>query len=352
MTRGLGIGLLSRGRVIGLGLTLLFLGLALHQVEPGELIAEFGRVNYLWLMPAALCTLAGYVLRTIRWQLILNGAARAPFRTLFAVLMMGFATNNLLPGRLGEFWRAYLLGRKRNVRKTVGLASVFVERIFDGLVLIALLGLVSRVVQLPSWGAEVQLLSAAVFLGAAGGLTVLLWMPGLGRRLFGLVISPLPAPIRAWAGGTFEAFLSGLEGLRRPGILPTAAVLSLSVWLLEGASYYMLSRGVDLGLPQGTDIPAMGLTLATINLGIMVPSAPGYVGTQEFFGKAALGVFGVGAESALAMVIVAHAVQFALVTGLGVLFFAREHLSPRSLAFVATTRELQPIAEAGSVREA
>jgi uncharacterized membrane protein YbhN (UPF0104 family) len=78
----------------------------------------------------------------------------------------------------------------------------------------------------------------------------------------------------------------------------------------------------------------------------MVPSAPGYVGTQEFFGKAALGVFGVSAESALALVIVAHAVQFAVVTGLGLLFFAREHLSPRSLPLVAGTQDTRPIAEA------
>jgi uncharacterized membrane protein YbhN (UPF0104 family) len=266
--------------------------------------------------------------------------------------MMGFATNNLLPGRLGEFWRAYLLARKRNVRKTVGLASVFVERIFDGLVLIAFLGLVSRLVELPDWGTEVQMMSAAIFLGAASGLTILLWMPGLGRRLLGLVLSPLPSPIRSWAGGTFEAFLSGLEGLRRPGVLLTATIFSLGVWLLEGASYYMLSRGVDLGLPQAADIPAMGLTLVTINLGIMVPSAPGYVGTQEFFGKAALGVFGVGAESALALVIVAHAVQFGLVTGLGLLFFARENLSPRSLAFMVGTQDLQPVADRESIRGA
>jgi uncharacterized membrane protein YbhN (UPF0104 family) len=69
----------------------------------------------------------------------------------------------------------------------------------------------------------------------------------------------------------------------------------------------------------------------TINLGIMVPSAPGYLGTQEFFGTSALGVFGVSPQSALALVLVSHAVQYVLVTSLGLLFFAREHLSPGQL---------------------
>lgn len=126
----------GRGRLIGLALTVVFLWLALRAVDPALLLQDLQHVNYVWLLPSALCTLAGYVLRTARWRVILSGAARAPFATLFSVLMMGFATNNLLPGRLGELWRAYLLGRKQNVRKTFALASVFVERVFDGLVLV------------------------------------------------------------------------------------------------------------------------------------------------------------------------------------------------------------------------
>src|SRR5262249_30355798 len=104
-------------RLLGLALTVVFLVLALTQVDLNAFGDELRRVDYRWLIPSAMCTLMGYVLRTARWQVILSGAARAPVRTLFPVLIMGFATNNLLPGRLGEFWRAYLLGRKRSVRK-------------------------------------------------------------------------------------------------------------------------------------------------------------------------------------------------------------------------------------------
>jgi len=147
-------------RVLGLLLTLVFLFLAVSRVDLAAFAEELRRVDYRWLLPSALCTLAGYALRTVRWQLILSGAARAPLRTLFPVLIMGFATNNLLPGRLGEFWRAYLLGRKRNVRKTFALASVVVERVFDGLTLIALLGIVSTNIQLPGWSRQIELFAA------------------------------------------------------------------------------------------------------------------------------------------------------------------------------------------------
>jgi uncharacterized protein (TIRG00374 family) len=322
---------LLSSRAAGLLLTVVFLVLAVSRVDLAQFADELRRVNYIWLVPSAACTLAGYVLRTLRWRVILSSAARAPIGTLFAVLIMGFATNNLLPGRLGELWRAYLLGRKRNVSKSLAMASVVVERVFDGLTLIALLILVSTVVELPGWGKRVELLASLVFVGATAGVVVLLWRPELIRALLGWVSRPLPTKWADWADKRFDSFVDGLGPLRRGPVLLLAALFSLGVWLLEGSSYLLLSRGVNLGLAPGVEVPAMGLTLVTINLGIMVPSAPGYLGTQEFFGTSALRVFDVSPHSALALVFVSHAVQYLVVTGLGLLFFAHEHLSPGEL---------------------
>jgi uncharacterized membrane protein YbhN (UPF0104 family) len=333
---------LPGSRAFGLLITAVFLVLALSRVDLPEFVDELRHVNYLWLLPSAACTLLGYMLRTLRWRVILSGNARAPITTLFSVLMMGFATNNLLPGRLGELWRAYLLGRKRNVRKTLALASVVVERVFDGLTLIALLAVLSTMIELPGWGRQVEFLAALIFVGATAGVVMLLWQPGVVRALLGLVLRPLPAAWAAWAAGTFDAFVDGLGPLRRAPVLLGAALLSVGVWFLEGSSYLLLSRGINLGLPGGAEVPAMGLTLVTINLGIMVPSAPGYLGTQEFFGTSALGVFGVSPQSALALVLVSHAVQYLLVTSLGLLFFAREHLSPGQLRRGLTVSSAEP----------
>jgi uncharacterized protein (TIRG00374 family) len=309
-----------------------FLWLALSRVDLPAFGAELARINYVWLVPSAACTLLGYAVRTLRWRMILSGAARAPLGTLFPVLIMGFATNNLLPGRLGEFWRAYLLGRKRNVRKSFALASVVVERVFDGLTLIALLGVVSIAIRLPGWGQQLELLAAAIFLAASLGVVVLLWRPVLVQAPLRVVLGPLPDRASGWIDDRLDTFIAGLAALRRPPVLLLAALCSAGVWLLEGSSYVLLSRGLDLGLRSGLELPAIGLALVTINLGIMVPSGPGYVGTQEFFGTAALGVVGANAQTALALVVVSHVVQYALVTGLGLVFFAREHLSPRELS--------------------
>jgi glycosyltransferase 2 family protein len=317
--------------VIGLLLTVLFLVLALQRVDLGGFVEELRSVNYVWLIPSAVCTLLGYVLRTVRWRVILSGAARAPLSTLFPVLIMGFATNNLLPGRLGEFWRAYLLGRKRNVRKTFALASVVVERVFDGLTLIALLALVSMSIQLPGWGRQVEIISAIVFLGATLGLVLLLWKPAIVQVPLRRVLQPFPGGMSAWVEERFDTFIDGMAPLRHVRVLALALSLSIGVWLVEGGSYLLLSRGLNLSLPSHLELPALGLALVTVNLGIMVPSGPGYVGTQEFFGTAALGVVGANPQAALALIVISHAVQYALITGLGLVFFAREQLSPRDM---------------------
>jgi uncharacterized protein (TIRG00374 family) len=317
-------------RFIGLALTVVFLVLAFQRVDLSGFVEELKTVNYWWLLPSALCTLIGYLLRTVRWQVILSGAARAPLGTLFPVLMMGFATNNVLPGRLGEFWRAYLLGRKRNVRKTLALASVVVERVFDGLTLILLLMLVSQAVQLPGWGRQIELLAAAIFLAATLGVVLLLWRPGLVQTPLRVVLHRFHGGMATWIEERFEAFVDGLGPLRHRRVLLGATLLSVSVWIFELGSYLALSRGLNLSLGN-LEVPGVGLALVTINLGIMVPSGPGYVGTQEFFGTAALGVVGANAQAALALVVVSHAIQYVVVTGLGLLFFAREQLSPRDL---------------------
>jgi uncharacterized protein (TIRG00374 family) len=267
---------------------------------------------------------------------ILSGAARAPISTLFPVLIMGFATNNLLPGRLGEFWRAYLLGRKRNVRKTFALASVVVERVFDGLTLIALLAVVSITIQLPDKGRQVEVIAAAVFFAATLGLVVLLWKPAVVQVPMRRTLSLFHGGVAAWIEERFETFVDGLSPLRRAPVLLFATALSAGVWILEGGSYLLLSRGVNLNLPGNLELPGLGLALVTINLGIMIPSGPGYLGTQEFFGTAALGAVGANPQAALALIVVSHALQYALVTGLGLVFFAREQLSPRDLRPVLT----------------
>ncbi len=325
-----------KGRLIGFLLSALFLWLAVRNVSPSELAAAFAQANYPLVAPAAAATLCGYVLRTVRWQRIVLPVAPLRFTEAFGVLMMGFAANNLLPARLGEFVRAYMLRRKTGARKTYGMATILLERVCDGLTLIVVLGIVSLLKPLPLWGQEVQVFSSLLFLGAALGIVGLLAREKLALRLIGLVLRLFPPGPASSILRAADAFIAGLRSLKSRRGVALVVFLSVMVWLLEASSYLLMIGAFDIGLDLPVRVLASFFLLAVVNLGIMVPSAPGYVGTFQILAVLALGAFGVPKELALAVAIASHLMQWLMVTTIGLLFFLRENLGLRNLEVKAS----------------
>ncbi len=311
----------------GFLLTVLFLWIVVRNVSWEELRQVFVGADYRLVLPATLVTFCGYLLRTLRWQRIVRPVAPLGFGDTFGILMMGFAANNLLPARLGEFVRAYLLGKKTGARKTYGIATIVLERVCDGMVLIGLLGWVSLLMPLPMWGRDVQLFSSALFLLASLGVLLLLIQEDLTMKAISLLLRPLPPSLAAALLRAMGAFISGLHSLRSKRSLLLVIALSVGVWLLEATSYLLMTQAFGVQLPGVTELLAALFLLVVINLGIMIPSAPGYVGTFQFFGVTALAVFGVPKETALAVTISSHLMQYLLVTAIGLLFFLRENVA-------------------------
>lgn len=318
---------MSRNRLIGIVGTLVFLGLAFYRVDINELAQALRSANYTALAPAAVCTLLGYVLRTVRWRQILTHSVSVPFISLFGILMIGFATNNLVPARLGEIARAYLVRRRTGIRKTFFIATIFLERVFDGLVLILILFAFTSWHSLPEWGRELQILASAVFFGFAAIIAIVLIRQDSATRVVSAMSARLPSRIGNALLSAFELFIMGLISMKRLDRVMIIALVSCTIWLLEGVSYYFLALGFDLRLSQVELIAAVALLLVMVNLGIMIPSAPGYVGTFQFFAIAALSVFQVSRETALALSVVSHLMQYALVTLVGLFFLGREQVN-------------------------
>src|SRR5213596_1457746 len=127
--------------VVGLVVTLALLAWALHDIDPHELGGHLRRADPLLLLAAVALATLTFPLRTLRWQLILRdaGGKRFPLLPLWHATAIGFMSNNLLPVRAGEFARAFAAQQALPVRFTTALASVGVERVFDGLMLVGLL---------------------------------------------------------------------------------------------------------------------------------------------------------------------------------------------------------------------
>ncbi|MBU1880041.1 MAG: flippase-like domain-containing protein, partial [Chloroflexi bacterium] len=140
-------------------ISLVFLALALYNIDLGAVAQALSTANYWFLVPATLITLLGYGIRTVRWQAILYPSLeeghRPGFVRLFPVLVIGFAANNVLPFRAGEFVRAYVLGRREGISASLSFATIVLERVMDGLTLVFYLLVAALLVPLPDWGPQV-----------------------------------------------------------------------------------------------------------------------------------------------------------------------------------------------------
>jgi uncharacterized protein (TIRG00374 family) len=320
----------GRARFVGFLITGVFLVLALRNVDLGAVAQQLATADYRLLLPAAACTLGSYLLRTTRWRVLLEPVFPVSWRAAFSALMLGFAANNVLPARVGEVVRAYTLSRTTGASVSLGFATIVVERLFDGLTLLALMAVALRFAPIPADGEQLRLVevaSVAIFAAAALVLTALLLLRRRALVLVGIVTRPLPATIATRIGGIAESFIDGLDCLRRPSVIARAAGLSVLVWTCEAASYAFVARAFDLGLSPAQYLSAVLFLVVFVNLGIMIPSAPGYIGTFQFFARLALAPFGVPAAQALSLAVLAHATQYALVTGIGLVILWRQHLS-------------------------
>src|SRR2546430_6430920 len=227
----------GRAWLVGLVVTLGLLAWALQGVDAGALVGHLRRASP-WLMLATItfATLT-FPLRAIRWQLILRGTSgtRLPLGPLWHATAIGFMANNLLPVRAGEVARAYAARQAVSVRFTTALASIAVERVFDGLMLVALftLALVA-----PSFPRQAMIGGVRLSGLATAGAALFAGVP-----VAWLFVGPRPAPWIALLSRASRAVLpasladrvthlarglvAGLDGLKSPGRFVGVAAWSL-----------------------------------------------------------------------------------------------------------------------------
>lgn len=297
-----------------------------------------GDANYVWLLPALVAYFASFYIRAFRWRYLLSPFAETTTARLYPVVIVGYMANNLLPLRAGEFVRSYYLSRREPVSGATALATIIVERVFDGLLMLLLLfagflflpfsGLPEGVrerVDIPVWAAV-----AIMVVPFVGGFAVIVLAALHPQRFLAVsnwLARRLPAPVRfrALISAFARRFIDGFEGLHRPGRLARVAVLTAPVWVVEGATYYFIALGFDLDSHLGSQWLLAGsilLVVSMANLAISVPLSQGGVGPFEIFAALALVVLGVGSAQASAYAVVLHAALLLPVIIVGLLYLA------------------------------
>ncbi len=243
------------------------------------------------------------VLRSVRWQLLLPrraDGARVPVRVVAPSLLVGYLGNAVLPARLGEPIRAFLVSRREGLHGSEAFGSVVIERVVDLATLAGIAFLAAISLDAPEW------LVRIAGIAALGGATVVFVLSTTGIvRLVPLLARPLAvfgAQRRHWLETRLERFAVGSAGAhRRPAVL-AAAGISCGTWLLEGATFRLVAQSVAIDLTW----PAALLIAAVTVLGTAVPSAPAFVGTYEVAVISAATALGVPGSQALALAVLAH----------------------------------------------
>ena len=325
---------------LAIGVSLLFLGLFFSRIDIGETWEKLGEADYFLLIPAILVYFVAVYFRTLRWQYLLSPVRTLAVARLYPVVVVGYMANNLLPVRLGEVVRAYYLGEREKVSKASALATIAVERVFDGLTLLFLAVFVSMFLPLAGLlqglgeraGIPWVILALAMsmpFVLIAAFMVVASSSPRWLLALVDRITAMLPEQVGSRVNGLAHLFIDGLAVLQSPRRLLDVFLLSFPVWLLEALMYYLLA--FSFNLDQVFSLAEMAgvvlLVTSVSNLATSVPAAGGGIGTFEVAAAATLTLLGAEASTAGAYTIVVHMALLVPVTLLGLAFLWMDKMS-------------------------
>ncbi len=283
--------------------------------------AAIGSASPVWLVAAALVILPAYLLRAVRWKLLLHPVKKIRFNTAFWSTGIGSMVNTLIPIRLGEFVRAYILGEKEGTGFAPSFSSIVVERTLD------LIGLLSiGVVTMFMVSAQVGLSSMVgdIFTAVGVLIAVILAVIIVGIKKEDLIIrlitgitSKIPL-VKKYATRIADftiSLIKGLQGLsQNPRMFTTNMALTWILWLTQTSAIYLTFLAFNYSIPFVTAI--LGGVLMSVSH--ILPATPGYVGSYEAFWVVIFTLLGVTqADLLLAMGVISHLVGVLPIVGVG-----------------------------------
>jgi uncharacterized protein (TIRG00374 family) len=276
-----------------------------------KLGAAIGSASPLWLAAAALIILPAYVLRAVRWKLLLFPVRKnVRVSTAFWSTGVGFMVNTLVPIRLGEFVRAYILGEREGIGFAPGFSSIVVERTLD---LIGLLTIGIVAMFLVSAEAGLSSMVGDIFVAVALLITVILAVIIVGIKKEDLIIRlvtgttskiPFVKKYTPRIAGFTSSLVDGMQGLsQNPKMFAANIALTWMLWLIQTSVIYLTFMAFSYPLPFVAAI--LGGVLMSVSH--ILPATPGYVGSYEAFWVVIFTLLGVTqADLLLAIGVISH----------------------------------------------
>ena len=313
---------------LGLIISAIFLWLAFRKVDFTLVWQRLRTANLAYVALGIVAYFLALFIRTWRWKVLLLPMKRISLLRLFPVLSAGYMANNIYPARAGDLLRTVLLRKKEEVPISASLATIIVEHLFDGIAILALVLLNLR--QLTNFAPNSQWVgiieTSASWVGLIFGLILLVFvsmvlLPEKMHRFTTWVINHLvPAKLREPVGGIIEKFTVGLRVLRSPLQSLLVMLQSVMIWVVEAGLYWGVMKAMGLQLSFQSLLMVVGI----VNLVLLVPAAPGGLGTFDAATKSMMELFGVSPENALSYALLLRVALWLPVTLLGAFFFVKE----------------------------
>ncbi|MBC7843642.1 MAG: flippase-like domain-containing protein [Gemmatimonadaceae bacterium] len=329
--------------LIGAVLTLLLLVWTLRDVQPDVLLQQLRGADFGLLLLAAVVATAIFPLRAARWLVLLEPIEpKLRFMDAWRAVAIGMMINNVLPARAGELARAYAVSREtRTISFTSALASIALDRVFDALIVFALMFGAMLAPGFPA-GATIAGRPATALIGT-WGIAVLV-VVFLGAILVAFRPTMVVAMARAVCRAVLPKFetrmvtivehaTAGFAVMRSPSRFVRVVAWTVVHWLTNALAFWIAFRAVGITAPYSGALFLQGL----IAIGVAIPSSPGFFGPFEAFAKAGLQIYAVPVTLAVTWAVGFHLLSFIPVTALGAFYFSRLGLSLKELR--ATARQ-------------
>jgi glycosyltransferase 2 family protein len=330
--------------LFGAVLTLLLLAWTLRDVRPEVLLRQLRDAQLGLLLLSAVVATAIFPLRAIRWMVLLEPIEPGlRFVDAWRAVAIGMMINNVLPARAGELARAYALSREsRAVSFTSALASIALDRVFDALIVFALMFGAMLAPGFPA-GATIAGRPATALIGTWGVATLLIVLAGA------VMVAFRPENVRAIATRLVRAIrpsweprvatfvkhaTDGLAVLRSPSRFGRVVFWTIVHWLTNALAFWIAFRAVGITAPYSCALFLQGL----ISIGVAIPSSPGFFGPFEAFAKTGLQIYAVPVTLAVAWAVGFHLLSFVPITAMGAYYFSRLGLSFKEMRATAQQR--------------
>ena len=347
--------------IFGILMSVFFLYLSMKDVSFSEVWNSLKKIKYYYIIFMILITYLTYVIRTIRWQILLEPLKKTSYSNLFPTVMVSFFLLIILPARLGEFARAYLVGVKEKISKTGAFSTVVIERILDGCVTVlifiiaVMISTESSGIQLAEFKVKSGILRTVFGLFASvensaegealvkftlmnfiyyvsffygGALLFVVLLKIFGKKMISFINSILffvPNKIKNVIDETLDSFILGLNSLSSFKSISASVFYSVLLWIIIGINNYviLLSFGIECKFYIAFII------LGFMVLGVMIPAAPGFIGTYHWVVMLAFKYYlpEIDANEAASYAWTAWFIGNAFLVIMGFYYFKRENVS-------------------------